>query len=313
MKINYYCSADMNRLHGVTRVNSLLLGTFEHEYIQVPDYGSNVLQAFHRRMTQARGLSHALNHRDALNNVNIVTVHDMIPWLYHELYDSAARRWHLLRRVSFHHNLMKANKVVAVSEQARWELTQLGYHCDDVIINPMNPRLANLKRDMPRKRFLLLVGSNDPRKGWERAIPIAARLNMPLIWIGQRMNGPVTLDYERRVLTAAQNAGVRMIRIPNASDDTLAKAYSQAHAMLVTSRYEGFCLPIIEALYYELPVFNATDGCNGYMQRNFYGLIPKVGIETDFWEVTECLNDLTGCYDIPEYLDKWRGTYESLY
>lgn len=102
-------------------------------------------------------------------------------------------------------------------------------------------------RGLP-ERYFLFVGSGDPRKNLD-VIPQAlkrARLEMPLLvagWQGWTKKG----DWDN------------VIFLDYVSDDDLARLYSGALAMVLPSSYEGFGLPLLEAMACGCPVVTTRE------------------------------------------------------
>lgn len=310
--LNYYCSMPA-AMHGVTRVNRPLLARFPHVLHQPPHFNGSMAsfrRIAHRYRNRAAEISHALDIRDTLVDTQIVTVHDLIPWLYPIKNGPKLKLWHALLLLSFSRNLRHAEKVVATGPQAKHDLEAVGLPCTDTIGNVLDPRLATKKHRMRRNARYLLVGSNDPRKRWEDAIRAAAARRASITWIGHRILSPFCDEYEARLMQLAARLHVSVERLPDASENQLALAYNTSQAMLVSSPVEGYNLPIIEALYFGCPVYDVTTQVgNGYLQRNLGGLIPPLGHGYDVGEKAAKLNDRLGCYDVSKHLEKWRTIY----
>lgn len=187
----------------------------------------------------------------------VLTVHDL-SLLRHP-------QWHPPERVLFferyfHRRLPGVDRFLAVSEFTRREMldllpvkdgkiavTPLGV--DPAVFHPASPDKAARGREkhgLP-KRYVLFVGSGDPRKNAgivTRALD-AAGLDIPLVlagWSGwdggQRKTG-------------------RTIPLGFVPDADLPGLYANALALAYPSLYEGFGLPILEAMACGCPVVAA--------------------------------------------------------
>ncbi len=95
-------------------------------------------------------------------------------------------------------------------------------------------------------RFALYVGAAERRKGFDTLLAAMAhdsvrRLNLSLV-VTTRLEG---WDVP---------AGVRMVQLGFVDDDTLAALYRACALLAFPSRYEGFGLPVLEAMSYGAPV-----------------------------------------------------------
>ncbi len=100
--------------------------------------------------------------------------------------------------------------------------------------------------------YLLFVGSLEPRKNIGLVIEALerCRFDIPLVLVGWEAWG------EKRWLEAARSKGLekRIFIVGYVDDETLARLYSGATALVYPSLYEGFGLPILEAMACGCPV-----------------------------------------------------------
>jgi len=121
---------------------------------------------------------------------------------------------------------------------------------DNKIFYPRSPVDVSvfLKQHTLPERYFLFVGSGDPRKNMD-VIPEAlekAGLEAPLVAAGW----PGWSDGE---------VSKKVIPLGYVSDDELARAYSGALAIIFPSSYEGFGLPVLEAMACGCPVVTSRE------------------------------------------------------
>ncbi len=104
---------------------------------------------------------------------------------------------------------------------------------------------------------VLMVGTLEPRKGYDQAIAA-----FELLWL-QDSAAPLLIivgrpgwktDSLRQKLQTHPQAGKRLFWFEDASDEFLVTLYSASRGVLVASRAEGFGLPVIEAALHGKPV-----------------------------------------------------------
>jgi glycosyltransferase, group 1 family protein len=81
--------------------------------------------------------------------------------------------------------------------------------------------------------------------------------DLHLVIVGRKTKYQKKLDAEIKRL----GIGERIHFLQGVSNDLLAAIYNQAEAFIYPSRYEGFGIPIIEAIQSGLPVVAATGSC----------------------------------------------------
>ncbi|MHB1513707.1 glycosyltransferase family 4 protein [Acidiferrobacter sp.] len=105
-------------------------------------------------------------------------------------------------------------------------------------------------------RPFLMVGTVEPRKDYQTALDGYERYlggggQRPLVIVGRL--GWLELDVVAR-MRAMTHSSKPLFFYPDVSDAELAALYQRASALIFASRYEGFGLPLVEAMHQGLPV-----------------------------------------------------------
>jgi glycosyltransferase involved in cell wall biosynthesis len=181
------------------------------------------------------------------DGASVVTVHD----LSFEREASAMGRWHrvVFRRV-VPRAVRRARRVIAVSERTKRDLVELyGVPESKIAVTPhgVDPAFGP-GADGPHD-YLLYVGAIQERKNPLAAAAAAAEVGLPLVVAGPEREPALARELERR------GADVRGY----VEKEDLARLYRGAAALVLPSRYEGFGLPVLEAMACGTPVVAADD------------------------------------------------------
>ena len=200
---------------------------------------------------------------------SVVTVHDLIflrhPEFYHWV-DTKIYAW------KFRQMLCEADHIIAISECTKRDIL---YYADvdesriSVIYQSFAPRFGAAVSDeqcrvvrstyaLP-ERFVLNVGSIEARKNVlqaVRALPLLPA-DLSLVIVGRHT--PYTDRVMRYVHDHHLEHRVRVLH--NVSADHLPVIYQMAETFVYPSVYEGFGIPIIEAISSGLPVVACTGSC----------------------------------------------------
>ena len=167
----------------------------------------------------------------------VVTVHDLAILRAPEVFP----RWHrLYGRAGLERVLRAADAIVAVSEFTRGEVTALVDVPDERVRVVPNGVDALFTPDGPRAEgdYVLAVATLEPRKNLARAVDAARQAGVEL-----------------RVVGAAGWGGVDVSGwVGEVPDAELAALYRGAHCVVYPSLYEGFGLPVLEAMACGTPV-----------------------------------------------------------
>jgi glycosyltransferase involved in cell wall biosynthesis len=182
-----------------------------------------------------------------LRGPSVVTIHDL-----HFEHDPSVMG--LLDRVTFKtvvpRAVRKADHVLAVSERTKRDIVDLyGVSPDRVTVTPHGVDPAFAPGDGTNDGYLLFVGAVQARKDPLAALDAADAAGVPLVVVGPEKEQ----ELARRL--RARGADVRgWVEKPE-----LAQLYRRAGALILPSRYEGFGVPVLEAMASGTPVVLSDD------------------------------------------------------
>ncbi len=198
---------------------------------------------------------------------SVVTIHDLIFERFTELYRPVDRRiyaWKFRRAVE------RADLVVAISEQTKRDLVdryQVPQERIRVVYQGCHPAFqaapapgadeAVARRLGLPERYLLSVGTVERRKNLAVVVKALPGLpDVPLLVVGRQTG------YADEVRQEARRLGVegRLRFLPGVSVEELAALYRRCTVFVYPSIFEGFGIPIIEALFCGAPVVTTAGG-----------------------------------------------------
>lgn len=216
------------------------------------------------------GLSHELPAGIEKTGVkSVVTIHDIIFLKFPELYKKVDVE---IYRRKLLYACRVADSIVAISNQTGRDLTDMlnvdparisviyqGYNSSFLKkLDESSRQQFRLKYKLPEK-FLLTVGTIEERKNLLTLIE-ALHINgidMPLVVIGRKVE-----PYFTKIAAYIRQHDIRNIIFLNTiENEDLPGFYQTAECFIYPSVYEGFGIPIIEALVSEVPVITSTGGC----------------------------------------------------
>ncbi len=180
----------------------------------------------------------------------VVTVHDLAVLRHPQAFPRWTRTY---APVAVPRVLRAAHSVIAVSEFTASELESLLRVPREKIHIVPNAVDDTFTPDGPRAdgNYVLAVGTLEPRKNLARAIDAATRIGVDLRVVGARGWGGVE----------ARGANVKWLG--KVDDDELARQYRGALCVVYPSLYEGFGLPVLEAMACGAAVVTSAGGATG--------------------------------------------------
>ena len=216
------------------------------------------------------GLSQELPFGIELTGVkSIVTVHDLIFMRFPEFYNWIDAKIYYFK---LQHACKVSDKIVAISNQTKSDLIRFLNIPPDkikVIHQGCNPYFWNnyskefwlevkTKYNLPDK-YLLYVGTIEERKnllGIIKAMHLK-NIEMPLVVVGRKVD-----EYYKNVINYMSVNNLKNIIFPERVKNLeLPVIYRNAECFIYPSFFEGFGIPILEALVSKTPVITSKNGC----------------------------------------------------
>ena len=199
----------------------------------------------------------------------IVTIHDLIFLRhpeYYKFFDRKIYEW------KFRKTLKETEYIIAISECTKRDILEFGDFDPDkifVIYQSCNPRFGQeiheqemqdvINRYKLPSRFILCVGTIEERKNLMLAAKALKLIpeDIHLVAVGRQTK------YAKKVISEANRLGVsnRLHLLSGVTDNELNAIYKKAEVFVYPSRYEGFGIPIIEAIFSGLPVVACSGSC----------------------------------------------------
>ena len=195
-----------------------------------------------------------------LENPAIVTVYDL-SHLAHPEYHPAERVEALTKDLE--RSIRNARRIITISEFTRGEIIR-EYGVSPDLIDIVPPAVSDdfrtpasdaqvaavrARHQLP-DNYLLSVGTLEPRKNVEgllrcyARLPQALRKQYPLVLVG--VKGWLTGDLEKQLAPLVEAGEVRQLGYVDQAD--MATLYQQADALAYISFYEGYGMPVAEAM-----------------------------------------------------------------
>ena len=264
----------------------------------------------------------------------VITVHDLAIYKHPEWFPRG--QW-LATKIVVPASIRKAQKIIVPSQATKKDLQELFQVADDKIAviphgveerffsspviasgtprgNPNEIASSSAKAQTPRndKKYILFVGTLEPRKNLGRVIEAYAGLpeeikNSYELWIAgsSGWNFESIIDNQLSIIDSIKWLGY-------ISDDDLPSLYQNASLFVYPSLYEGFGLPVLEAMAAGVPVVTSKgsameeiirgEGLEHRVQSNPSTLNPiPYGLFVDPYSVEEIREAMIRYLSPPDY------------
>jgi glycosyltransferase involved in cell wall biosynthesis len=180
----------------------------------------------------------------------ITTVHDLAFKKYPETYSFLSR---IRQLISLRRVLNRADGVIAISQQTKNDLQEVGLDEERVEVIQHGIDRKNFSGHREGRDYILFVGRLELKKGLDYLLEAFSQLADSGIKL--KLVGKPGFGYEKLTeIIANKNLSERVEVVGFVDDNLLKKLYLGARFFVFPSRYEGFGMPILEAMSAGVPI-----------------------------------------------------------
>lgn len=206
----------------------------------------------------------------------IVTVHDLTPIVFKQHFPSGIKggiKWNLQKRL-----LKRVDKIITDSNSSKEDISRIvgidSNKIDVVYLAPADffnklergewENTLRKKYNLPEK-FALYVGDVTWNKNLPNLVDVFLKTKIPLVMVGKALTSKdfdKTNPWNRDLLKVVDRIGneEQFFRLGFLSEEELVQIYNLATLFVMPSLYEGFGLPVIEAMKCGCPVITTREG-----------------------------------------------------
>jgi glycosyltransferase involved in cell wall biosynthesis len=243
------CNINGSNIRNTFWVNKYVLRCINEAYQSFSLYGKNKI-IFHQTYYSPFSISSKLR--------VVITVHDMVHELFPEMFHSMNPTSYAKKK-----SCDRADKIIVVSESTKKNLIDL------FDINPNKIEVVyhgttffecfkNIKPYKHECPYLLFVGARQGCKNFDKILKIFSQSskifqNFNLICFG---GGKFTKEELQKIFNYKLS---NVVYHRTGQDSVLAQYYAGARALIYPSRYEGFGIPLLEAMSMKCPVICSNE------------------------------------------------------
>jgi glycosyltransferase involved in cell wall biosynthesis len=195
----------------------------------------------------------------------IVTIHDLIFMRFPQYYSFFDRKIHFWK---FKKAADSADKIIAISQQTKQDIIQflnvpeskievIYQGCHKAFKEEQHEEFIQKtkeKYNLP-ERFILNVGTIEKRKNLLSVVKALKDTDIPLVVVGKKTK------YSKKVERFVRENKIKAYFLEGVSMNELAIIYKLADIFIYPSLFEGFGIPVIEALFSKTVVITSNTSC----------------------------------------------------
>ena len=230
----------------------------------------------------------------------IVTIHDLIFKRYPRNYRSIDRK---IYNIKYKYAVKHADLTIAISEQTKQDIVEF------YKVKPENIKVIyqscheNFRKDNSKEamdvtktkfnlpnEFMLNVGTIETRKNLISIINAmnVMKVDVPLVVVGKKTQYMNFLKIQMKKMNFDSK---KIIFLEDVSMDELPIIYTLSSLFLYPSLFEGFGIPILEALNCKTPVISSKGSCFKEAGGDYSKYINSENSEEFAFQIEECLTN----------------------
>jgi len=199
---------------------------------------------------------------------SVVTIHDLIFLRHPEWYGSIDRKIYYRKSL---YSCKAADRIIAISEQTKNDIIHyynispdkidvIYQGCDPIFYHETSEEeKAGVKNkfDLPSE-YILYVGTIEKRKNLLTLVQALhkGKIQIPLVIVGRQK---AYVESVKKYIPDHTLENIYFLQ--NVPNNDLPSLYQMARLFVYPSQFEGFGIPILEALYSHTPVITSKGGC----------------------------------------------------
>ena len=235
---------------------------------------------------------------------SVVTIHDIIHLLYPEFLPNRLAFIYAERMIR--RSLQRGDRIISVSRNTRADLMsyfQVDGEKIDVVYNGIEDqfRTALASEDLERwmrnlgleRPYLLFVGNPKPHKNLDNVVKAYAQAlqlhDFPhrLVCVGDRGG----LEFKIRQRASQLGISDRILLLGHVAQEALPAVYQGAAAFLYPTLYEGFGLPVVEAMASRVPVITSNTSALKEIAAGYADLVNPLDVEAMAGAIVRAVSD----------------------
>ncbi len=234
----------------------------------------------------------------------VVTIHDIIHLLYPEFLPSALAFFYAQRMIR--RSLSRGDRIIADSQNTKTDLMDY-FDVDGRKIRVVHPGVADTFRQrLPEAElqarleaygvtqpYLLFVGNPKPHKNLGNVVKAYAKalgmseFNADLVCVGDRGGA----EFKLRQRAAQLGIGERLRLLGHVPDEVLPAIYQGASLFVYPTLYEGFGLPVVEAMASGVPVLTSSTSALREVAKGYGHLVNPLDVDEIARAIARCMTD----------------------
>jgi len=226
---------------------------------------------------------------EPFDGMSVATIHDLSYIRYPQHHRSASLKW---LESNIESSIKQASAIVTLSEFSKHEILK-NFPVQESEINIVSPAVVDDfkqsasnaeiqyirgKYKLP-KNYILSVGTLEPRKNIKSllkaytSLPKVLKDNYPLVLVGAKGWGDVDNDVQHML------SRKEIIVLGYVAQNDIATLYKAADLFVYISLYEGYGMPVAEAMASKVAIITSENSAMSEVAQNTTGLVNPLDIE----------------------------------